>query len=457
MRDKSLTEAEWKKFSKGRNLKDAALLKALTELDKARVPAACLEALEELEKQAGLLGKANKADKEVTRYLDDLDKALRKERALAEGEAKKAAQETSESEGEEDAPDILTAKLVPLMRLVRQGEVLQAMVALGGKNDAVLISRKSIGPSRHRLLTDYLGVSGGVKFITGECLWEANAYTFAVKSQASGLAKKLREALLKQTEQRYKIRVRGEGPGDIDDDGEPAEEGLQATGGHEKPRSTAVDPEAEIYARRFAALEPAFLAALKDGARDVSKLRAVMQFASSKSEAAQYRAALQALDALEKLLATPPPDGKTPQTSSGGDGAFVRLQGARVNWDRTRKQVQADLDELARVIRTVVSSHNEDETAETEYEEGDLEEGVKQLYNILTALDTRLIDALDAALKVEGEQRKQLQGQAGKIVAEYRGFINTSPLMNAIDGNPFMRCAIRHNVDATLTAVAAAL
>nr|WP_316643653.1 hypothetical protein [uncultured Roseateles sp.] len=226
MSDKTLTEAEWKKFAKGRSLKDAALLKAMTELDKAKTPEDQLSALDDIEKQSELLRKANKADKEVTGYLDDLDKALVKERKLAEADAKKAAKEAEQEEDEEEeSPTLLTTKMVPLLRDVPKGVVLQVMIASVGKDCVVLVSRKPIGPPRRKLLTAELGTTSGVKFVTGECLFEANAHTFVLLTQAAGMAKKIKEALLKQTGQRYKIRVRGEDPNDIDDDGEPVEPG----------------------------------------------------------------------------------------------------------------------------------------------------------------------------------------------------------------------------------------
>jgi len=220
--DKTLTEAEWKKFAKGRSLKDAALLTAMTELHKAKAPEDQLAAMDDIEKQSELLRKANKADKQVTGYLDDLDKALVKERKLAEAEARKAAAEQEEDE-EEESPTLLTTKMMPLLREVRKGAVLQVMIASAGKDCVVLVSRKPIGPPRRKLLTAELGTTSGVKFVTGECLFEANAHTFVLLTQAAGMAKKIKEALLAQTGQRYKIRVRGEDPNDIDDDGDPAE------------------------------------------------------------------------------------------------------------------------------------------------------------------------------------------------------------------------------------------
>ncbi len=243
MSDKNLTELEWKKFSKGKGFKDAPFLKALAALELARTPEASLQALDDIEKQADVLRKANKADKELGSYLDDAEKAAGKERKLQEAEAKKAARQSSSDEEDDDSPAALTTKMVPLLRQVRKGEVMRTMVAITGKEVAVLVSKKPIGPPKRKVLTDYLGVSGGVKFAVGEVVWEENANTFVLSTQAAGLAKRIKAALLKQLEQRFKVRVRGEDPSDIDDDGDPAEVG-DGQGQPQGTQATQTDPTA---------------------------------------------------------------------------------------------------------------------------------------------------------------------------------------------------------------------
>ena len=116
------------------------------------------------------------------------------------------------------------------------------LVAVGGKEAALLISRKAISNSRRKLLAEYLADSGTPKYVVGHCVWEANSYTFVVQTQAAGLAKKLRAAIYKQTDLRAKVRVRGE-DGDVDDDGEAVEqEGEESQGQQESGGGTVVDP-----------------------------------------------------------------------------------------------------------------------------------------------------------------------------------------------------------------------
>ena len=54
--------------------------------------------------------------------------------------------------------------MIPLLREVRKGVVLQAMVALVGKSCAVMVSRRAIGPAQRKLLSTQLGTPSGVRF-----------------------------------------------------------------------------------------------------------------------------------------------------------------------------------------------------------------------------------------------------------------------------------------------------
>ena len=103
MADKFLSELEWKRFSKGRDLKEVPLAKALAALETAKGPEGQLKALDEIDKQAEILKKGAKGDKEITAWLDGLDKSATKQRKESEFDLKKATKE--ESDDEEDDPD----------------------------------------------------------------------------------------------------------------------------------------------------------------------------------------------------------------------------------------------------------------------------------------------------------------------------------------------------------------
>lgn len=220
MAEKDLLSGEWKKFAKGRELDDAGLLKALSAVERARkgTPAAWTDALDDVQRQVAALRKTTrtlKSDRDLVEKLSDIEAEVAAQRRAAAEAARKA----EEDEDTAETPDILTSKMVPLLRQVHKGTTLHALIALAGKDTALLLARRSIAPARRKLLTDRLGTTGGVKFVKAECLFEAKAYTFVVTgAPAAGLAKRLKAALLAQVELRLKVRVRGESPDDIDED-----------------------------------------------------------------------------------------------------------------------------------------------------------------------------------------------------------------------------------------------
>jgi len=431
MTDKYLSELEWKKFAKGRGLKDAALIKAFAALENAKTPAQQLEALADIEKQADILRKADKSDKELQTWLGSLDKDLDKQRKLSQFEAKKA----EAAADEEDSPAALTTQMVPLLRQVAKGGELPVVLATTSAKVAVLVAKRSIAPSRRKLLTDYLGVTGGVKFIAGHCLFEQNAHTFVLATQAAGLAKKIKAALLEQTNLRFKVRVRGEDPADIDDDGDEA--GAEQGDEHEG-EETAPDEQAH-FNKRLATLIAAFKEATAKGLAAAPVLKLKLAEAGALAQKKQFDAANAQLDEAEALLKSP----SRPRS-------LVQMQASRLAWDSLRKNVQAQLQRLEASVLDAVRKYNADESAEDEYDETGVATSVKSLYAMLDALDTRLIDKLDEALNAEGAERDRLNAEAAVIAREYQAFVDSDPLIQEIDANGFVPTNIRAEVLRTL-------
>jgi len=428
MSDKHLDDAEWKKFSKGRGYKDAAFAKALGALAQAKSPDDGLAAADDLDKQADALRKANKADKELGRYLDDLDKDLQTRRKALESEARKQAQQADTEE--EDSPVLLTSKMLPLLRQVPKGTVLQAVVAMAGKELAVLLTMRPVAPARRKLLAEYMGATGSVKYVAGECLWEQNAHTFVLATQAAGMAKRIKAALLKQVEQRFKVRVRGEDPNDVDDDGEPAEPGDgQASAPAPAP---ATDPAQVAYEAVLAKLQPRIDGALKAGAAESTKIRALLAFAAEKSEAGQAKAAVAALEQLAKLLGATggAADAPAPAPAPTVPKGFVNQARTRIAWQQMRLKLKADLELLERTI--LAEYKNVENFAE-------LQTSLRTFDTLMTGLDESLADTLDAALNAaDMAERLRLHQEARVILARYIAFVGSSTLLRGLDGNPFV-------------------
>jgi len=308
MADKSLSESAWKAFAKKKTLKDAAFVSALGKFEAAskQPPKMQLDLLEALQVQSKALRKAYKDDKELGKYLDDVDKAAEKEaRAL-----------------DEDGPAKLTTAMKSLVKEVRSGHEMYALIAIGGKELAVMLSRKEITQSSHRTLTDFLGVSAGVKFYPATCIFEANAHTFVMDARPAKIGQRLKQALLDQTNEKCIVRVRSADPADVEEDGgaapgapggpegeadeKPVPVAREADGApaaERQPAEPPADPLRQAYEEHRAALEPRLADALGKQRGDVGKLRALSAFAGGKAEAGDFRAAAQALQALESALA----------------------------------------------------------------------------------------------------------------------------------------------------------
>ncbi len=168
-----------------------------------------------------------------------------------------------------------------------------------------------------------------------------------------------------------------------------------------------------------------------------------------------FAAGLKLLDEIESGLAVPdapPPEPKTAKPAEAPpmakrdptkDGAFVKLQTSRLQWDKTRDQVKAELASLEQVILDDVKQMNADPNEEFEFDLGELATKAKQLYTIMDKLDVRLLKKLDEALVAENELRNQKQKEAAAIVKEYQDILNSDPLVARIDNSGFMNTSIK--------------
>lgn len=313
MSDKLLEESSWKAFAKGRTLKDGPMLKALAAFKKADEAdlAACGDAIDDIEKEAQALQKTLKADKDALKHLEDMLKAVNTQRkALAQAQQAQNKQAASaEADAAEDSPTQLSTQLITLLKTVAADEARSLPFVLGvaGAKLAVLLAKKSVTSGHKTLLQKHLG-GGGVKFVTGECRFEKGAHTFILDKSIGGLATKLVAALLEQTGKRYKVRVRGSDPADVDE----AEDEAQAAPAS-KPQGQADQadkadkaapglPTAQLMAA-FNKIAPQIKDAIAlDPTRKVALLKPMAEFQAhiKADQGAQAQSALQVILALLK-------------------------------------------------------------------------------------------------------------------------------------------------------------
>ncbi|MDE3010751.1 MAG: hypothetical protein KGI67_07680 [Pseudomonadota bacterium] len=430
-----LSQATWSVFAKKRGLEDAALTKALAAFDRSdstrpeAYGAALAAVSEQLQKMQAAVVKRKaemdgKAFQEVrSQLLALLDEAER---------LSKAAQPAASPEADDT---LLTARMIPLVREVRQGATtLHALIALAGRESAVLLMRHEIAVSRRKVLAAYLGDAGTPRFLAGTCLLEDGVVTFVVANEVSGLAKRLRAAFLKQTQLRFPVRVRAAN-GELDLDGAAAgRDALDESGGD--------GDEAWRARARLAAMATAVQSAAGDQPNLAGKLRALMQFAEGKVAAGEYRAAEQTLGVLAGLLKAPPPKpplDSAPNESPASGSVFTQ---ARQVWEATRKRVQADLEALETAI---IASYLESPALPA------LSRGVRQFDRVLDLFDLELAKRLDEAVgAVDAVQREAAITAARDLIDQYQGHLTREPLLQELDSNPFLPVKVRASLETSL-------
>lgn len=227
MSAKHLTESGWKDFAKGRDLKDALMLKALALYGKSAAKGVWEQraALDEVHKQSEALFKLAKADRDAQKYLAELQREIGAARATLDKVEKSEKASATKDDEDEGSPALLGPKLLVQLKFLaaNQGVGRPFVIGLADQKIAVLIHKSVIGPTQKKVVSEYLG-DGSVRWYAGECRFEKNAYAFLMDKSVGGLAAKLMRALAEQTGKKFKVRVRGSDPADVDEDEAEEEE-----------------------------------------------------------------------------------------------------------------------------------------------------------------------------------------------------------------------------------------
>jgi len=508
IKSKLINDGAWKEvLAKNKGVKDNGLLKTLADIKKLgeedHDDAQAI--LDQIQKLAGQLKKSKEiaAAPAVGKFLAELtsaaDTAVRDvakakaeadKKAKAELEAKKREEHKGgkEEEGEEesdDATELLTTKLVPLLRQVAKGQVMHTLVAKSGKQVVVMLSRKPISPSRRKLLADQLG-GGSTKYYPGHCSLEGGATTFALKAEVAGMAKLIKAALLEQTGLRLnKVKCRGEDGDDNDEDEPTAAKGKTPEDAEAASGKAAEDssPSADDGGKPPTGMTRPFelSASVGRGGKNLEEDVQAVQAALNRRMDAKLdvdgrcgTATINAIMAFQKAIGQSRPDGRV----DPGRGTANKLAGtgkldppppppspkklpdlgepvlnrAPLVWHGMRDVLDHNIGELKRAIRQEYADENPRLLAE-------IDQNVQRVDVILEKLDDRLAHALERANGArEAKARKVELDSAKAIMADYVGFIKGEPLIDHIDKNPFgVDTQLRKSITDSLKHVAKAM
>jgi hypothetical protein len=488
MSEKHLTELPWKALAIKQGIKDLGLGKALAAqatLDAAKEPDKALAGLKEIAELAVKLKKTYATKADLVAYLDEMVKQVKKATPALEAMVKSAASaapaaapaqspkvtsvsekstaavkksiQTEDEEEDEDEDEKkeaaafkkdLKQQMVSALAQVKArapGEPeqekdpkpqLQFMAFVAGKSCAVVVGKR-VGSATKKLLPEIAGASGG-QYVQGECIFEKNAHTFVLAKVPGGLAKKLATALESETGQKYKVRVRsidGSVLLDSDTDADPDE------------ASVGGDPSAEWKAK-LAEWMPAIKAALTAKGPNAAAMTKLLTQANALSKpGGNMVLALAKLTECYALMTGATVSGDAAQADDGLDGLLKECRDA---YAQTRKDLQA---EVRLMEEKIVATF----TLDAGYDPGQVAEAAERVNAAHNGLDTNLIETLDIALKSSDvAERRSLRAQAAELVDDYLAFLDSNPLLLALDES-FTNSAPRQTAVGALTVLASKL
>lgn len=299
-------------FEEAKTVEDVATTAAKALAKATLVPKSAAEA-------AGAVAKA------AAEYAAALTSVRQNGVKALEGRLESLLKAQDDSDGDENAPaEVIAAKLarqlVSALKLVKAqgedgGKPPQLFVIAAGKTDCSVFVGPRAGAGHKPLLKKALaGESGTLKYYSGQCLWEGNAFTFVGDDiPLGGFAKRLQKSLLDSTEKKYKVRVRRTS-GELDEAAEDDE--LRTPSGSEGvPPEVSPEPEApptptapgvseQVLTLRLKQLLPRLQPVLLKGGKPAETLKGLIDGLKLQIGNKDFGAAAQSLDALEQQAST---------------------------------------------------------------------------------------------------------------------------------------------------------
>jgi hypothetical protein len=433
---KSLTDCTKEAYAKAQQLK------------KDRAKPAAIKHVEKMVSAGSAFAKT------MANLADEADDLIEKARLLLEDSA---------YEDEEGAPGAPKADkfLLQGLKAVKSQPGLFAL-AIGGKG-AYLVAGPRLAPDA---LKQAKAETGG-SFLRGECEWSQpkKAFVFVLpKKPPSGLAKKIRKAILDQTLKKLQVKVLVRGPGGEEIDAETDADTLGAVDLEDAPETAAAAPpppskDSILFANRKRALSPAYDKAIALNPASQAELDNLLAQAMAAAKANNWKAALELLDRYEvaikqALFAAPKPakakapgdkPAKPKRTSDGVYRQFQKL------WEMLRKVIHTELVTAEQKIIAYCKGVNADPNAEITFDIGDLEAKAKKLFTVLDSLDERLIAKADEVLTAMTEADRSAKHEEAKaIVGEYQKFVNGNDTLAALQTSQIAPTDIRQRIITTL-------
>ncbi|MFY9479874.1 MAG: hypothetical protein WAQ08_19730 [Aquabacterium sp.] len=446
------------------------MAKALAAFEKAEkgTPIAALEALAEVEKQSVVLGKSAKGDKPLSAWLAELEKTIaRRRKDLDKPRDESEAAQKSKGKGDgagDDEEEGAAGLLLDPKRLLAQLTLLKrdperwanfAFVDAGDRREAVLaLSPKLAGRKMFTLIQQATGVKVGAY---GTAWLDGLVLVLQLDKPFSGLVKKVRGPVRDCGFRITKVVLWDASGAVLEESAEEADD----KGADQAPEASAplqgkpsADDLATQFEQRLCALAKPLQAALVGAHPSATKLRELASVAREKAQAGQHAVALQALEALHKLLQTSPqPKGSgtaspPAQAQAPGAGKAAPVEYARCGkaWAATQTKVADEIKSLRGAILA-------------EYRATPLFEAVSARIDRLDAVVQRFDEGLASVLKqadaaVDEQERARLHQAAAASTRRMLSRLDTDPVLSRLKDNPFVPIDPRVALNTTLQVLA---
>jgi hypothetical protein len=178
----------------------------------------------------------------------------------------------------------------------------------------------------------------------------------------------------------------------------------------------------------------------------------LLNLASKQEKAGEFAAAIASYQQLEGKVKQALAGGAKPAADAATGGVSIaKLGKARIEWQSTRQNAIASLGKLKTAFQAAYAA--EPELAQ------EVNAALKKLDGIFARLNETLHDQLDRVLnEADPAKRAELAKIAKKTMADFASFVDSDPVMQALDGNEFApETQITGPLKAKLSEIAAAL
>jgi hypothetical protein len=207
------------------------------------------------------------------------------------------------------------------------------------------------------------------------------------------------------------------------------------------------------FKARLGALMPNLAQVLTLKTPNVAKVQTLNSAVKAAVGAQDFTKGLALLDELEPLVrhelaaraapAASPHAPPAPQPAvAEATGKQVVFTQSRLAWDAARKKAHDEIEKLKDSIRVVY--RGEDDFTQ-------VEASLAKLDEVLRRLDERLITKLDEALNAGPEERPRLNGEARKLVQDYKAYLTSDELVQSLDNNPFVPLTVHKTLLTTVS------